>query len=225
MAETLPSGHRGVLIVCQARSMTGRVRATLCVYCGSNAGNGSAFIEMAQSLGEALANRGVRLVYGGGKVGLMGVLADAVLAGGGEVIGVIPEALRRAEVAHEGLTQLEIVSSMHERKARMATLADGFVALPGGFGTFDEVIEMLTWSQLGLQERSVVFLDVDGFFEPLLAMFDRARDAGFLRASHRMLAQRALGVDEAIALALAPAPVTSHKWLDRDRSPDLHRDV
>lgn len=205
--------------------MSGRVRATLCVYCGSNAGSNPVYAQTAQALGTALANRGIRLVYGGGKVGLMGVLADAVLAGGGDVIGVIPDALRRAEVAHEGLTTLEIVSSMHERKARMASLADGFIALPGGFGTFDEVIEMLTWSQLGLQERSVVFLDVGGFFDPLLAMFDRARDAGFVRASHRMLAQRALGVDEAIALALAPAPVTSHKWLDRDRPPDLQRDV
>jgi uncharacterized protein (TIGR00730 family) len=205
--------------------MSGRVMATLCVYCGSNLGNDPRFGEVAVSLGSAMASRGLRLVYGGGKVGLMGVLADAVLAGGGEVIGVIPEALQRAEVAHGGLTQLEVVASMHERKARMASLADGFLALPGGFGTFDEVIEMLTWTQLGVQERSVVFLDVNGFFQPLLAMFDHARDAGFLRASHRMLAQRALSVDEAIALALAPAPVTTHKWLDRDRLPDLSRDT
>lgn len=197
----------------------------MCVYCGSNTGNHPAYLDMARSLGLALANRGLRLVYGGGNVGLMGALADAVLAAGGEAVGVIPEALRRAEVAHEGLTRLEVVGSMHERKARMASLADGFIALPGGYGTFDEVIEMLTWSQLGLQERSVVFLDVDGFFEPLLAMFDRARDAGFVRASHRMLAQRAHSVDEAIALALAPAPASSHKWLDRDRTPDLMRDV
>ena len=211
--------------MCQAGVVPGRARATLCVYCGSNTGNDPAFSRAARALGTAVANRGLRLVYGGGNVGLMGVLADAVLAGGGEVIGVIPEALRRAEVAHEGLTQLEIVASMHERKARMASLADGFIALPGGYGTFDEVIEMLTWSQLGLQERSVVFLDVNGFFEPLLTLFDRARDAGFVRASHRMLAQRARSVDEAIALALAPAPVTSHKWLDRDRHPDLQRYV
>jgi uncharacterized protein (TIGR00730 family) len=198
---------------------------TLCVYCGSNAGRDPAYIRAASSLGTALASRGLRLVYGGGNVGLMGVLADAVLANGGEVIGVIPQALQRAEVAHTGLTRLEVVASMHERKARMAALADGFIALPGGFGTFDEVIEMLTWTQLGFQERSVVFLDVDGFFEPLLTMFDRARDAGFLRPAHRMLAQRARGVDEAIALALAPAPATTHKWLDRDRTPEPRRDV
>ncbi len=196
--------------------MSGRVMATLCVYCGSNQGNDPEYAHAATSLGTAMAKRGLRLVYGGGNVGLMGVLADAVLAGGGEVIGVIPEALQRAEVAHTGLTRLEVVATMHERKARMAALADGFIALPGGFGTFDEVIEMLTWTQLGLQERSVAFLDVNGFFEPLLAMFDRARDAGFVRSSHRMLAQRARSVDEAIALALAPAPATTHKWLDRD---------
>lgn len=196
--------------------MSGRVMATLCVYCGSNHGNDPEYAHAATSLGTAMAMRGLRLVYGGGNVGLMGLLADAVLAGGGEVIGVIPEALQRAEVAHTGLTRLEVVATMHERKARMAALADGFVALPGGFGTFDEVIEMLTWTQLGLQERSVAFLDVNGFFEPLLAMFDRARDAGFVRSSHRMLAQRARSVDEAIALALAPAPATTHKWLDRD---------
>lgn len=199
--------------------------ATLCVYCGSNAGRDPAYTQAASALGAALASRGIRLVYGGGNVGLMGVLADAVLAGGGEVIGVIPEALQRAEVAHTGLTILEVVGTMHERKARMAALADGFIALPGGFGTFDEVIEMLTWTQLGFQERSVVFLDVDGFFEPLLTMFDRARDAGFVRPAHRMLAQRARGVDEAIALALAPAPATTHKWLDRDRVPDVQRDT
>jgi len=203
--------------VCEADRVSEQVRATVCVYCGSNMGTDPAYGATARALGAALAGRGLRLVYGGGNVGLMGVLADAALAGGGEVVGVIPETLRRAEVAHQGLTELEIVGSMHERKARMASLADGFIALPGGFGTFDEVIEMLTWSQLGLQERSVVFLDVGGFFDPLLAMFDRARDAGFVRSSHRMLARRARSVDEAIALALAPAPVTPHKWLDRDR--------
>lgn len=205
--------------------MSPRVMATLCVYCGSNAGRDPAYTQAASALGTALASRGIRLVYGGGNVGLMGVLADAVLVAGGEVIGVIPEALQRAEVAHTGLTTLEVVNTMHERKARMAALADGFIALPGGFGTFDEVIEMLTWTQLGFQERSVVFLDVDGFFDPLLTMFDRARDAGFIRPAHRMLAQRARGVDEAIALALAPAPATTHKWLDRDRLPDVQRDT
>ena len=186
------------------------------VYCGSNSGTDPAFVETARHLGVAMAHRGIALVYGGGKVGLMGAVADAVLEGGGEVIGVIPDHLVRAEVAHQGLTELEVVESMHVRKARMADLSDGFVALPGGFGTYDEVLEMLTWNQLGLVAKPVVFLDPEGFFEPLLAMFDKAVECGFVRPAHRMLAQRARTVDEAIALALAPVPETPHKWLDRD---------
>jgi uncharacterized protein (TIGR00730 family) len=190
--------------------------ARLGVYCGSNSGSVPAFTEAAVQLGAALGRRGIGLVYGGGNVGLMGALADAALAEGGEVIGVIPEALERAEVAHHGVTKLEVVASMHERKARMAELADGFIALPGGFGTLDETVEMLTWTQLGLQSKPTVLLDVQGFFGPLLALFDAAVDAGFVRPAHRMLAQRAVHVDEAIALALAPVPAMPHKWLDRD---------
>lgn len=186
------------------------------VYCGSNAGSAPSYVETARHLGAALGHRSIGLVYGGGKVGLMGAVADAVLETGGEVIGVIPDHLVRAEVAHQGLTELEVVDSMHSRKARMADLADGFIALPGGFGTYDEVLEMLTWNQLGLVAKPVVFLDVDGFFDPLLQMFDRAVESGFVRSAHRMLAQKARTVDEAIALALAPVPETPHKWLDRD---------
>jgi uncharacterized protein (TIGR00730 family) len=188
----------------------------LCVYCGSNSGSVPAFTEAAESLGATLARRGIGLVYGGGNVGLMGALADAVLAEGGEVIGVIPEHLERAEVAHHGVTRLEVVASMHERKARMSDLADGFIALPGGFGTLDELMEMLTWTQLGLQAKPTVLLDVEGFFGPLFVLFDQAVESGFVRPAHRMLAQRAVTVDEAVALALAPVPATPHKWLDRD---------
>lgn len=188
----------------------------LSVYCGSNVGSSPVYAETAARLGASLAAREIGLVYGGGNVGLMGVLADAVLAGGGAVTGVIPEHLVRAEVAHRGLTELIVVSSMHDRKACMSDLADGFVVLPGGFGTLDETFEALTWGQLGLQSKPVVLLDVEGFFDPLLAMMDRAVDAGFLRPAHRMLAQRARTVDEALALALGPAPSTPHKWLDRD---------
>jgi uncharacterized protein (TIGR00730 family) len=188
----------------------------LCVYCGSNAGSSPAYADVAAQLGAAMAARGIGLVYGGGNVGLMGVLADAALAGGGEVIGVIPEHLVRAEVAHAGLTELQVVATMHERKQRMSDLADGFVVLPGGFGTFDETFEALTWDQLGLMAKPVVLLDVEQFFDPLFALMDRAVEAGFVRSAHRMLAQRARTVDEALALALGPVPDVPHKWLDRD---------
>ena len=188
----------------------------LCVFCGSNAGAAPAFAEAAARLGSALASREIGLVYGGGNVGLMGVLADSVIERGGEVIGVIPEFLERAEVAYTGLTELHVVGSMHERKALMATLADGFIALPGGFGTVDELAEALTWTQLGLQAKPVVLLDVDGFWEPLVRFFDAAVDHGFVRPAHRMLLPRTVTVDDAIALATSPVPDTPHKWLDRD---------
>lgn len=177
------------------------------------------YAAAARALGTECARRGVGLVYGGGSVGLMGIAADAALAEGGEVVGVITEQLLQAEVAHLGLSQLEVVATMHERKARMADLADGFVVLPGGIGTVDEFAEMLTWNQLGIVAKPVVLFDVDGFWEPLLAWMDRAVEDGFVRSSHRMLAQRARTVDDAIALATAPVPETPHKWLDRDGTP------
>jgi uncharacterized protein (TIGR00730 family) len=178
-----------------------------------------AFVESARRLGHGLANRQIGLVYGGGSVGLMGVLADEALAAGGEVVGVITEQLVNAEVAHRGLTSLEVVSSMHERKARMADLSDGVVVLPGGFGTVDEFAEILTWNQLGIIAKPVVLLDVDGFWEPMLQWMDRAVEAGFVKPAHRMLAQRARSVDEAIAMATSPAPDVPHKWIDRDHTP------
>lgn len=191
----------------------------LCVYCGSNAGAEPAHAAAATRLGSALANRGIGLVFGGGSVGLMGLVADAAMAGGGEVVGVITEQLVGAEVAHRDLTRLEVVPSMHDRKARLCDLADGFIVLPGGFGTVDEFAEMLTWNQLGIIAKPVVLLDVNGFWEPLLAWMDKAVECGFVRPAHRMLAQRALSVDDAIALATAPVPDTPHKWLDRDPTP------
>ncbi len=191
----------------------------LCVYCGSNTGNVPAFAVAARQLGTSFANRSIGMVYGGGSVGLMGIAADACIEAGGEVIGVITEQLYSAEVAHKDLSRLEVVPSMHERKARLSELADGFVVLPGGFGTVDEFAEMLTWNQLGIVAKPVVLFDVDGFWEPLLAWMDRAVDDGFVRSSHRMLAQRARTVDDAIALATAPVPETPHKWLDRDGTP------
>jgi len=156
----------------------------VCVYCGSSMGARSAYSERAALLGTRLAREGLSLVYGGGNVGLMGIAADAALAAGGEVIGVIPEQLVGWEVAHRGLTRLEVVATMHERKARMFDLSDAFVALPGGFGTLDEMFEMLTWRQLGLGDKPCAFLDVDGYYAPLMAMLDRMLAEGFLRAEH-----------------------------------------
>ncbi|MCB9394998.1 MAG: TIGR00730 family Rossman fold protein [Acidimicrobiaceae bacterium] len=191
-------------------------QARLCVYCGSNFGSSPAFRDAAHALGEAMARRGITLVYGGGQVGLMGVVADAALAAGGDVIGVITEQLVSAEVAHRGVTALEVVPDMHQRKARFEQLSDGFVALPGGFGTVEEVIELLTWNQLGIVRKPVVLFDVERFWGSLFDWMDTAVDSGFVRRSHRMLAQRAHTADEALALALAPAPETPNKWLDRD---------
>ena len=189
----------------------------MCVFCGSNVGASESFVTAARDLGAGLAARGLAVVYGGGNVGLMGQLADAALEAGGEVVGVMPAHLVDREIAHTGLSRLEVTPSMHERKALMAELASGFIALPGGFGTFEEVIEILTWNQLGLMSKPVVFLDVDGFYTPLLDFFDRSVDARFVRADHRSLAQRASTVADAIHLATSTPPATAHKWIDLDR--------
>ena len=189
----------------------------MCVFCGSNVGASESFVAAARDLGAGLAARGHGVVYGGGKVGLMGQLADAALAAGGEVVGVMPAHLVEREIAHTGLSRLEVTSSMHERKAMMAELASGFIALPGGFGTFEEVIEILTWNQLGLMSKPVVFLDVDSFYAPLLDFFDRSVDARFVRPDHRSMAQRAMSIAEAIDQATSTPPATAHKWIDLDR--------
>src|SRR5215469_5924737 len=144
-----------------------------CVFCGSNRGTNPRYAAAAE-LGRCLASSGIGIVYGGGKVGLMGVLADAAIEQGGEVIGVIPRMLVDREIAHPGLTELRIVGSMHERKALMADLSDAFIAMPGGYGTLDEFCEILTWTQLGLQQKPIGMLNVDGYFDPLLALFDHA---------------------------------------------------
>ncbi len=157
----------------------------LCVYCGSSAGNDEVFIEAVSDLAGLLVAAGVSLVYGGAARGLMGRLADQVIARGGEVIGVIPVALQDKEIAHTGLTRLHVVDSMHDRKSLMAALSDGFVALPGGFGTIEELIEVLTWGQLQFHAKPCGLLNVDGYFDHLLAFFDQARDRGFLNPVHR----------------------------------------
>ena len=159
----------------------------VCVFCGSNRGASPLYVAAAEATGRELVRRGLGLVYGGGNIGLMGALADAVLQAGGHVTGVIPEALMAKEVGHRGLPDLRVVQTMHERKALMAELADGFIALPGGFGTFDEMFEILTWAQLGLHAKPCGFLNVNGFYDPLLAFLDHAVAEKFLRASHRSL--------------------------------------
>jgi uncharacterized protein (TIGR00730 family) len=166
-------------------AMTKHLR--LCVFCGSKMGDNEIYAVSAHRLGEVMVERGFGLVYGGGHIGLMGVLADAVLAAGGEAIGVIPQNMIDEELAHAKLTKLHVVGTMHQRKAMMADLADGFAALPGGFGTVDEMFEILTWAQLHYHAKPVGLLNVNGFFDPLLAWLDRAVHDGFLQLKHRRL--------------------------------------
>ncbi|ALN91691.1 MULTISPECIES: TIGR00730 family Rossman fold protein [Lysobacter] len=190
---------------------------TLCVYCGSNSGAKPIYTERAMALGSRMARDGIALVYGGGNVGLMGTVADAVLDAGGEVIGVIPEQLVNWEVAHRGLTKLEIVGSMHERKARMFDLADGFVALPGGFGTLDEMFEMLTWRQLGIGNKPCAFLDIDGFYAPLMAMLDRMVAERFLHADQRQDLWHGDDIDVLLSWMRDYTPASASKWMDEKR--------
>jgi uncharacterized protein (TIGR00730 family) len=157
----------------------------LCVFCGSSTGNQRAYSDAAEALGALLAERGIGLVYGGGNVGLMGVIADAVMAGGGQVIGVIPQSLANREIAHTGITELRVVDSMHARKAMMAELADAFIAMPGGVGTFEEFFEVVTWTQLGLHRKPCGLLNVSGFYAPLAAFIDQAVTEGFIKPVHR----------------------------------------
>jgi uncharacterized protein (TIGR00730 family) len=159
----------------------------ICVFCGSNPGTKETYGAAAGTMGRLLAERGIDMVYGGANRGLMGIAADAALDAGGTVIGVIPEALVAWEVAHDGLTELHVVDSMHTRKQMMADLSDGFIALPGGFGTFEEFCEILTWAQLGIHTKPCGILNVDGYYDPLMALFDRAVEDGFLPPEHRAL--------------------------------------
>jgi uncharacterized protein (TIGR00730 family) len=185
----------------------------LCVFCGSSSGHRPVYREITRRVGQLLVERGVGLVYGGGHIGLMGVLADAVLAAGGEVIGVIPQDLRDRELAHTGVTQLHVVATMHQRKALMADLADGFLALPGGFGTGDELFEILTWAQLGIHHKPIGLLDIDGYFGGMLAWMDHMVEEGFLRSSHRRLLCEATNPELLLDWLLQPAPpVPEAKW-------------
>lgn len=188
----------------------------VCVFCGSNRGANAAYAAAAEHTARELASRGIGLVYGGGNIGLMGVLADAMLRTEGQVIGVIPEALMAKEVGHRGLPDLRIVKTMHERKALMAELSDAFIALPGGFGTYDELFEVLTWAQLGLHAKPCGLLNINGFFDPLLRFLDHAVEERFLRAGHRSL----------VVVESDPAGLLDHlarhhprherKWIDEE---------
>lgn len=169
------------------KAPTNRKNFNVCIFCGSNMGRNEIFRSQAIALAEGLAVRDIGLVYGGASVGVMGLLADTMLAKGGRVLGVIPEALRDREVAHAGLTELRVVKTMHERKKLMFDLADSFLTFPGGFGTLDETFEIITWKQIGIHEKPLLFLDIDGYYKPLIQFIDTAVSAGFIRVEHRGL--------------------------------------
>jgi uncharacterized protein (TIGR00730 family) len=187
----------------------------VCVFCGSSPGANLQYAEVAKKLGALLARRGLGLVYGGGNVGLMGMLADAVLNGGGHVIGVIPQALVDLEVAHAGLSDLRVVSSMHERKALMADLADGFIALPGGIGTLEEFCEILTWAQLGLHQKPCGLINVAGYFDHLVAFLDHSVSERFLRPEHRGMVLADVDAESLLDRFVAYRPSPLAKWIDR----------
>ncbi|MEY2571474.1 MAG: hypothetical protein QOE63_1824 [Acidimicrobiaceae bacterium] len=187
---------------------------SVAVYCGSSSGTDPALAAAAAELGEVLAAQEIALVYGGGRVGLMGVVADAVLASGGQVTGVITEALAAREVAHRGVTDLVIVATMHERKAMMSARADAFIALPGGYGTLDELFEAVTWTQLGVHAKPCGLLDTTGFFEHLLSFLDVAVEQGFVRAEHRHLLLHESDASVLLDRFRAWLPVSTAKWTD-----------
>jgi uncharacterized protein (TIGR00730 family) len=191
-------------------------RMRICVFCGSNAGRAPAYAAAAHSLGTLLARRGIGLVYGGGNVGLMGIVADAALAAGGEVIGVIPRALVDRELAHRGVTDLRVVASMHERKQLMHDLADGFVALPGGFGTLDELFEALTWAQLGMHGKPCGLLDVDDFWQPLVRLVEQQVAENFVRPHHASMLLHAASAEALLDRFVAYQAPTLPKWISRD---------
>ena len=188
---------------------------SVCVFCGASPGARPIYREAAENLGRSLAERGLTLVYGGGAVGLMGVVADAALAAGGEVIGIIPQSLERAEIGHKGLTRLEVVDGMHARKARMAELADAFISLPGGLGTLEEMFEVWTWGQLGYHAKPLGLLEVDGFYARLTDFLDHLVAERFVREPHRAMLQVGESPTELLDRLAAWQPTVAPKWVDR----------
>jgi uncharacterized protein (TIGR00730 family) len=192
--------------------------ARVCVYCGANRGRDPAYAEAAHAMGTTLARRGIGLVTGGGGIGLMGVVADAALAAGGEVIGVIPDALMKKELAHRGLSELVVTPSMHERKARMAEIADGFVALPGGLGTYEELFEIWTWAQLGWHRKPCGLLNAAGFYDKLVAFLDAASEAQFVKPEHRAMLVVDTDPDRLLDRFSAYEAPTVAKWIGHDQT-------
>ena len=200
---------------------------SVCVFCGSRDGGNPAYVAAAQATGRAIARRGWKLVYGGGHVGLMGALADAALAEGGEVIGVMPRALLTREIAHPDITRIHLVTSMHRRKALMSSLSDGFLTLPGGFGTLEEFFETLTWAQLGLHSKPCALLDITGFWDPLLAMIDTQITEGFVPEENLRLILSGENPDDVLdrmAAYIPPVPIDPVPNLPID-GPPVHRDL
>lgn len=189
--------------------------STICVYCGSSPGTDPAFLRAAREVGALIAQRGHSLVYGGGNTGLMGVVADAVLTAGGQVVGVIPDNFVRQELEHRGLTKLHVVSTMHERKALMASLADGFLALPGGIGTLEEIAEVFVWTQLGLHAKPCALLNINGYYDPLVSFLTRMTDTRFLRAEQLSQLIVAREPAEALDRLQSFTPTVVEKWMDR----------
>lgn len=189
---------------------------SICVFCGSNPGNDPVYADAARAMGVEIARRGMVLVYGGGAVGLMGIVADAALAAGGEVHGVIPRALREKEVGHHHLTRLEIVETMHIRKARMAELSEGFIAMPGGIGTFEELFEIWTWGQLGIHDKPLAFLNVAGFYDPLATFLDNTVEAGFLKQTHRAMTITDTEPATLLDRMEQYVPAVTYKWVEKE---------
>lgn len=191
---------------------------SICVYCGSNFGERDSYLEAAQGLGVEMAKRGITLIYGGANVGLMGATADSVLAAGGKVIGVIPQAMVNKEIAHTGLSDLRVVGSMHERKSLMADLADAFIALPGGLGTLEEFCEVATWTQLGFHQKACGLLNVGGFYDGLLSFLNHATEEKFIRPEHRSIVLTGKEPVELIEKLIQFEVPKVHKWINRNQN-------
>ncbi|MEC9468796.1 MAG: TIGR00730 family Rossman fold protein [Pseudomonadota bacterium] len=191
---------------------------SICVFCGSSYGSLEAYADIARETGRAIAEQGYTLVYGGAKVGLMGTVADAALEAGGKVIGVLPRSLQDKEIGHEGLSELHLVDSMHERKAMMADLSDAFIALPGGVGTLEEIFEVWTWGQLGYHKKPCGFLNAEGYYDHLIAFLDHQTDQGFTKQVMRDMAQIASSPLDMIRQFENYTPPSAPKWINRDET-------